>query len=214
MPAADAPFTYPHTLTCHPTGTPEAPVHPAAAGDRPCCSSNKRSLTASPWASAAGRGQPWNGVLSGEDRRARALLVRSACVAPFRARQRTGGRAEAAPAAPPARLPPFRPRAAAQGSCGGRSCDDQELGLLAVVGWADATENGRAGCAPIWASSPTCVPQPTPKNSASRVARCPPRAPLDQQSSNGVAIAPGGRALCAAASARYLGGTTRPSSSI
>ena len=114
MPAADAPVTYPHTLTCHPTGTPKAPVHPAAAGDRPCCSSNKRSLTASPWASAAGRGQPWNGVLSGEDRRARALLVRSTCVAPFRARQRTGGRAEAAPAAPPARLPLLQPRAAAR----------------------------------------------------------------------------------------------------
>ena len=60
-------------------------------------------------------------------------------------------------------------------SCGGRSCDDQELGFLVVVGWADATENGRAGCAPIWASSPTCVPQRQPKNSASRVARCPPR---------------------------------------
>ena len=100
------------------------------------------------------------------------------------------------------------------GSCGGRSCDDQELGLLVVVGWADATENERAGCAPIWASSPTCVPQRQPKNSASRVARCPPRAPLDQQSSNGVAIAPGGRALCTAASARYLGGTARPPSSI
>ena len=99
-------------------------------------------------------------------------------------------------------------------SCGGRSCDDQELGLLVVVGWADATENGRAGCAPIWASSPTCVPQRQPKNSASRVARCPPRAPLDQQSSNGVAIAPGGRALCTAASARYLAGTARPPSSI
>ena len=155
MPAADAPFTYPHTLTCHPTGTPKAPVHPAAAGDRPCCSSNKRSLTASPRASAAGRGQPGNGVLSGEDRRARVLLAR-----------------------------------------------------------ADATENERAGCAPIWASSPTCVPQRQPKNSASRVARCPPRAPLDQQSSNGVAIAPGGRALCAAASARYLAGAARPSSSI
>ena len=114
MPAADALVTYPHTLTCHPTGTPKAPVHPAAADDRPCCSSNKRSLTASPRASAAGRGQPGNGVLSGEDRRARVLLVHSACAAPSQARQRTGGRAEAAPAAPPARLPPFRPRAAAR----------------------------------------------------------------------------------------------------
>ena len=114
----------------------------------------------------------------------------------------------------PGPSPPLPGACRGPGSCGGRSCDDQELGLLAVVGWADATENGRAGCAPIWASSPTCVPQPTPKNSASRVARCPPRAPLDQQSSNGVAIAPGGRALCAAASARYLAGAARPSSSI
>ena len=114
----------------------------------------------------------------------------------------------------PGPSPPLPGACRGPGSCGGRSCDDQELGLLVVVGWADATENGRAGCAPIWASSPTCVPQPTPKNSASRVARCPPQAPLDQQSSNGVAIALGGRALCAAASARYLGGTTRPSSSI
>ena len=114
----------------------------------------------------------------------------------------------------PGPSPPLPGACRGPGSCGGRSCDDQELGLLVVVGWADATENGRAGCAPIWASSPTCVPQPQPKNSASRVARCPPWAPLDQQSSNGVAIAPGGRALCAAASARYLAGATRPSSSI
>ena len=114
----------------------------------------------------------------------------------------------------PGPSPPLPAACRGPRSCGGRSCDDQELGFLVVVGWADATENGRAGCAPIWASSPTCVPQPTPKNSASGVARCPPRAPLDQQSSNGVAIALGGRALCAAASARYLGGTVRPSSSI
>ena len=114
MPAADAPFTYPHTLTCHPTGTPKAPVHPAAAGDPRARSSNKRSLTASPRASAAGRGQSGNGVLSGEDRHARVLLAHSACAAPFQARQHTSGRVEAAPAAPPARLPLVQPRAAAR----------------------------------------------------------------------------------------------------
>ena len=115
MPAADAPFTYPHTLTCHPTGTPEAPVHPAAAGDRPCCSSNKRSLTASPRASAAGRGPR-----SARERRAqrrRPPCARPPC--PLRlCRTITSTSAHrrasrSSPAAPPARLPPFRARAAA-----------------------------------------------------------------------------------------------------
>ena len=79
---------------------------PAPPSPRMTRASTSLSMTASPRASAAGRGQPGNGVLSGEDRRARVLLARSACAAPSRARQHIGGRAEAAPPRPRPVSPP------------------------------------------------------------------------------------------------------------
>ena len=88
------------------TSSTTSSSRPAPPSPRMTRASTSLSMTASPRASAAGRGQPGNGVLSGEDRRARVLLARSACAAPSRARQHIGGRAEAAPPRPRPVSPP------------------------------------------------------------------------------------------------------------